>query len=340
MESVMRGGAGGPGAALYQLVFENSAIGLVVTDLDGRIHPNQAFAEMLGYQRDELNGMSWKDITHPADIRAGVEGMGSLSSGATTYVRVLKRYTHRTGGIVWGEVTARMHREEDGTPAFLIASVLDVTQRKQVEEELLLRSTILTTEHETLPEGILVVDPHGRVLSYNRRFLEVCKVPTELADARDDHLLLAEAAKQIVDPEKFREQTEAVYRTPLATSHDEIVLKDGRTIDRSSAPMVTQRGENLGRLWCFRDITHAKRYEGALRDKLSELERWQDLMLDREERVGTLKREVNELCSRLGEAPRSPSQEPDATGSGCGPYNVTAEMPSLPEPGGSDGEDR
>jgi PAS domain S-box-containing protein len=60
----------------------------------------------------------------------------------------------------------------------------------------------------------------------------------------------------------------------------------------------------------FSDITERKRAEVQIRDQLEELLRWQDVILDREERVEELKRQVNELSRRLGEAVPYPSQEP------------------------------
>ena len=52
-----------------------------------------------------------------------------------------------------------------------------------------------------------------------------------------------------------------------------------------------------------------KAAEHAIESQLEELRRWQDVMLDREDRVQELKREVNELCRLAGEAARYPSQE-------------------------------
>ena len=59
----------------------------------------------------------------------------------------------------------------------------------------------------------------------------------------------------------------------------------------------------------IRDITERKRAEDNLRTQLDELRRWQEVMLDREDRVQELKREVNDLCRRAGETARYPSQE-------------------------------
>lgn len=57
-----------------------------------------------------------------------------------------------------------------------------------------------------------------------------------------------------------------------------------------------------------RDITERKRTERQVAEQLAELQRWQRLTLGREDRFQQLKREVNELQSRLNEPPRYPSQ--------------------------------
>lgn len=51
------------------------------------------------------------------------------------------------------------------------------------------------------------------------------------------------------------------------------------------------------------------RYRCELKAQLAELQRLQDVMLGREDRVQELKREVNELCRRAAEPARYPSQE-------------------------------
>jgi len=58
------------------------------------------------------------------------------------------------------------------------------------------------------------------------------------------------------------------------------------------------------------DITGRKQADEQIRSQLVELLRWQEVMLEREDRVQELKREVNDLCRALDQPPRYPSQEP------------------------------
>ena len=56
--------------------------------------------------------------------------------------------------------------------------------------------------------------------------------------------------------------------------------------------------------------TEGKQAQNSLLSQLNELRRWEDVMLGREDRVQELKREINELCRRLDEPARYPSEEP------------------------------
>ncbi|MFZ4465250.1 MAG: hypothetical protein ACOYN5_15495, partial [Bacteroidales bacterium] len=62
--------------------------------------------------------------------------------------------------------------------------------------------------------------------------------------------------------------------------------------------------------WAFGlDLTESKKAEEEIKSQLDELRRWQEVTLGREGRVQEMKREVNELCRRLGEPISYPSQE-------------------------------
>jgi PAS domain S-box-containing protein len=84
---------------------------------------------------------------------------------------------------------------------------------------------------------------------------------------------------------------------------------DGRKIHVEFISNVYRVG-NQNVIQCnIRDITDRKLAEEQIRSQLEELQRWQDIMLNREDRVQKLKREVNDLCSRCGEAARYSSEE-------------------------------
>ena len=84
----------------------------------------------------------------------------------------------------------------------------------------------------------------------------------------------------------------------------------GQVVERN------ERGEGLLARGCLIEITDRKQSQEKVIRQLEELQRWQNIMLDREDRVQELKREVNELCRKVGEGVRYPSQEALQSGSG------------------------
>jgi diguanylate cyclase (GGDEF)-like protein/PAS domain S-box-containing protein len=120
-----------------------------------------------------------------------------------------------------------------------------------------LRTTIaiLKAQQEATLDGILVIDKSGNVLSYNRRFLEIWRIPEDVAAAADDNELLGYAFEAVEDWDAFIELVNYLYEHPHEVrSDDSIKLKDGRILSRSSLPIVVD-GEIRGRSWYFRDVT-------------------------------------------------------------------------------------
>ncbi len=120
---------------------------------------------------------------------------------------------------------------------------------------------ILKAQQEATLEGTLVVDNDGKILSYNRRFLEIWRIPDHVAANADDNELLGYAANSVADWQSFIELVNYLYEHPEEVrSDDPVELKDGRTLQRASVPIVVD-GEVRGRSWYFRDITESAKGE-------------------------------------------------------------------------------
>ena len=115
---------------------------------------------------------------------------------------------------------------------------------------------------EATADGILVVDPEGRITSCNRRFMEMWRLEPALLGPRDDRLLLDEVAGQLEDAVAFRAGVERIYADPTAESRDLVRLRDGRIFERYSRPRYL-KGRTDGRVWSFRDVTERERHAAA-----------------------------------------------------------------------------
>ena len=116
----------------------------------------------------------------------------------------------------------------------------------------LLRATLDATA-----DGILVVDRRGAVTAYNATFAAMWGIPAEVLAAGTDRVLLDHVRDRLADPAEFLRTVESLYATPLASTDDELALRDGRVFERASRPQVVG-DQPVGRVWSFRDVTAAR----------------------------------------------------------------------------------
>jgi PAS domain S-box-containing protein len=127
----------------FRRVFEEGPLGLALVGTDFRfVKVNSALCQMVGYDEAQLVQMSFMDITHPDDVRADVELAEKLFKGEIPFYRIQKRYTKRTGEIIWINLTASIIHGPDGEPIHGLAMIEDITEIKRTHEEALLRQKL------------------------------------------------------------------------------------------------------------------------------------------------------------------------------------------------------
>ena len=125
------------GGKEFSSAFEHAAIGMALVAPDSRgLRVNKAFCTMLGYPEAELMSAAVGYITHPEDVAEDFRQRDLCLSGARHTYRREKRYLHRDGHVVWGDLTCTLVRDDAGRPLHFISQVQDITQRKQAEQRL------------------------------------------------------------------------------------------------------------------------------------------------------------------------------------------------------------
>ncbi|MGH7482254.1 MAG: sensor domain-containing protein [Longimicrobiales bacterium] len=139
-----------------------------------------------------------------------------------------------------------------------------ITQRDRFRREAQHSLSLLQATLESTTDGILVAGLDGRVVSCNRRFLDMWGLPAERARGPASvHAVLASAAALVDQPTAFLASGERLNAEPESESYDVVRLNDGRVLERYSRPQRLD-GSVIGRVWSFRDVTDRRNAEAAL----------------------------------------------------------------------------
>ncbi len=124
------------GENLFHNYFDLSQIGMAITSTDCQwLNVNNCLVEMLGYSKEELNGLTWVTLTHPDDLEADMGQFRRLLAGEIERYEMDKRFIHKLGRVVYTHLTVSCQRNPEGSVDYVIASVADITDRKLMEDQ-------------------------------------------------------------------------------------------------------------------------------------------------------------------------------------------------------------
>ncbi len=145
--------------------------------------------------------------------------------------------------------------------AFLVVLFVE---RRRAARALRESVSLFNATLDATTDGILVVDLQHRITGYNRRFLELWRVPASLATAGDNRKVIDFVASQLVDPEEFRRDVGQAHMDPKLESRSTLRFRDGRVFERYCRPQLIG-DEILGTVRSFRDITEQEKASESLR---------------------------------------------------------------------------
>ena len=203
------------------------------------------------------------ESVHPEDrekLRTLIESTLRDKTPFTTEHRIVLP----DGSIRHLETEAEVKFDGNNQALRMLGCCLDITERLQTGKKLAHSLSLLTATLESTADGILVVDISGKLARYNRKFLEMWRLPADLMNPYDDELALQIVLRQLRHPEIFLTQVQYLYEHPEMDSFDVVEFKDGRILERFSHPQ--RLGEKIiGRVWSFRNVTDRYRVLETLR---------------------------------------------------------------------------
>jgi len=122
----------------FQHAFFAAVIGMAIVTVDGNfLQVNPALCDLIGYGEDDLLRETHISITHPDDVEHDAEQTKRLLTSEADNYQVEKRYLHHDGHEIWAELAVSLVRNDSGQPRYLVAQMVDITDRKRFEQQLL-----------------------------------------------------------------------------------------------------------------------------------------------------------------------------------------------------------
>jgi diguanylate cyclase (GGDEF)-like protein/PAS domain S-box-containing protein len=262
----------------YRTAIENSNDGVVITSEGIHVYVNHTFLEMFGYSDpEEILNKSIADAPHmhPDDLERVSEWNRRRLRGETVPSRYEHKAIHKDGRTIHVELSSTRILYQG--KAASLTYIRDITERRNAEEALRWKTTFLEALVDSSHDGILILDDRMQKVLQNDRFVQLLKMPRDIAETEDEDQRINFLMRSIKDPRAFYGKLMHLYNHGGESIHSEFELKDGTVVDTFSYPVMGKYGDKqYGRIWMFRDITEVRRYwnmvEGlSTKDGLTEI---------------------------------------------------------------------
>lgn len=217
---------------------------------------NEQFCKILGRTREELEGLSMRDFTHPDDIPGNIDLMNAHWQSETPFY-VDKRYVRPDGEVVWCSVAISFVRHSETNEPTTIVVAREITDEVEAHRKADDTQTLLQGVIDGAEDLIFVKDTRGGIVLANKKMTDDFGVAAGQS-GKDRYPELAE---------RFEQQDQQVIRTGRRLMiEEEVPMADGMHTFQTIKVPWQRNGEIKGVIAISRDISERVRSEQALRD--------------------------------------------------------------------------
>ncbi len=153
--------------------FDGAPIGMALVSLEGRfVEINQSLCQIVGYSKEQLQHLTFQEITYPEDLAGDLRLVEQLLQGELPFYLLEKRYIHQDGHLVWVLLNVSLVRDSDDQPLYFIAQIQDITARLRNEQALRDSERFLRQLTDVLPGMFGYWNQELRCTYANRSYLE------------------------------------------------------------------------------------------------------------------------------------------------------------------------
>jgi PAS domain S-box-containing protein len=286
----------------WRSIFENSAVGISLTDPSGVFTAtNRAFQEMLGYTDEELLALSFMDITYEEDREVNRALSRELWEGKRRQFQCEKRYRRKDGKLVWARITVSLTPGTEAVARFSMAIVEEITERKHAVEQLQRSEAYLAESQRLTHIGSWAVSISSReIVFWSAEHYRIFGFEPEKG------IPPLQSARGRIHPED-RPNTDLAFENAIREKRDvendfRVVLPDGtiKYCHSLGHPVVNESGDLIEYIGGVMDVTESKRAEQELLRSFDQLRALAARLQSAREEERT--RAAREIHDELGQA--------------------------------------
>jgi PAS domain S-box-containing protein len=187
--------------ARFRGAFEFAAIGMALLAPDGRwLQVNPSLCRMVGYAAQELLATDFQAITHPDDLDANLGYVHRMLDGSLSHCHMEKRYLHKDGHTIWVLLSLSLVRDAAGRPLHFVSQMQDITEQKQLTEDLRWAREDLQAILDNVPARIACWNADWTNRFLNRAAVAQFRIPAHEAVGKHVRTIIGEERYRIAEP--------------------------------------------------------------------------------------------------------------------------------------------
>jgi len=225
---------------VYRTLIENQTEGIGAVDLEERfIMTNPAAEALFGVPAGELLGRQVTEFVDEKNLALVKKQTDLRRQGKTgTFELEINRPDGSRSILL---MTAAPHLDTEGKVVGAVTIFRDITERSRTEDT-------LRDVFESITEGVLALDMHGRTIMFNRRFAEMWQTTPEIEASVGNDEILSFIIDRLEKPERMFGSNYRIL-DGLGNSSHSLQLKDGRSFGCRTRTM--KKGAELAGLVLF-----------------------------------------------------------------------------------------
>jgi len=241
----------------YKTLTESSLTGIFIYQDGKYVFVNDRFAEIHGYKRKELLGKEHLTLIHPHERESVKQRISQRLKGKAVPQQYEVQRLRKDGKTIWCE-TMLTRIQYRGRPA-VMGNVIDITERKRIEEALQVNKEKYRSLVESTDDSIYLVDSDCRYLFMNEKHLTRFDLPIDKVIGRTYGEFHSEE-----ETKEFTKKVNEVFETGKSLWYEYRSQRDSRYFIRTLSPVKEPDGRTISVTVVSKDITGRKRAEEAL----------------------------------------------------------------------------